>query len=1255
MHFNQHITAADELAIKVHLRNSWPIAKRFNILPQLLIVENVGFVVILPGEVVILPGEVVIRPGEVVILPGEVVILPGEVVILQATNKTFDPPCISQDAFWNVIVVTSQSEKSVDQVCQALIIEKQANRLSIGEILTVVDPAPCIGSGGATLNALYCVAEHLSAASGLCTLSPDEALANRRILLLHVGSGSRPYLFDPLGRHVVMVPTGDGVDEVTKSENVSLVSERWASLAVHCVRQMTWFCSASAATPDKDNIDASAEADASPAGVWVCGTDFYMRLSRPVSWGQLVSDSCPEVLTVAGLCSADEAMQHGVLALDSATGFVTQVVYRPSAESLVGLEIGCVPDDSSSKLSPRFARVSGPYYFPPSVAAAMVGLHTTAPLHGCIYDGIDSGAPPIYLSLVFDLLAAFCCPDSKDQASDEPNELLASASTTELAMRQSRGLGDLATLAALNAAESAARIDEANRQLKDRLGGFKNRLVLLSGAEFCYLANEPEAYFRLLLDFQSQTLSTWRFHCSYNVDCSVESAAMVAVSGLSEASAATERQQVLLKKLIQLPVDCYLSCVRVRLRDDEDGASGGSGHPDTAWRRSAHFANPWRPRAAGAAVSRREIRWCRSMAQELVERTSFWKTVEQVPLEILAWLFNCPDGDGASQPDLAALWRRCRRLSMADIVANVDIDSELTHRRSVAQSALVRALSATLRHSSGTRSSGGVSGLRSLFGLAVAHGFDSPLLPALDSLALRLAAEGGGDGIARARSARVLAAIGLLLGTQAGSRGGLRSGPADNRRWSGALSDISAGQLSAGLSGMANLRAEWAGRPDLLMRAARHYERAAQLLVSGAVRASCLDDQLDAARSVSRPIRPAVPIGHGVTALCPARIDLSGGWSDTPPICWEFGGCVANIAVLVDGRKPIGCRVEAFDHRPGPGRSLIELVNADANSSGAVVGLNSLEYLADCSRPLVPGALAKCCLIVSGLFSVDSSAACGSLAEQVSRVCGSEQRGIRVTAWSVLPAGSGLGTSSILAAAVLAALHRWAGLGTDLDRLVRGVLAVEQLLSTGGGWQDQVGGLYPGIKVARSPKGLPLRVQVTPLEPPAGFLDRLDSSFILLYSGSTRLARNLLQEAVRSWHCRDASVVSIIAGLVDDAECVAKAVELGDLSLICQCIRRYRGRKLAMAPGSESAQLTSLLDRLENFGATDSDGSTADVGVSSAAILCGAGGGGFLAALLPPAARNRLLAEAASDGILPGSGGARLHTVRVARDGLEFV
>jgi len=45
-----------------------------------------------------------------------------------------------------------------------------------------------------------------------------------------------------------------------------------------------------------------------------------------------------------------------------------------------------------------------------------------------------------------------------------------------------------------------------------------------------------------------------------------------------------------------------------------------------------------------------------------------------------------------------------------------------------------------------------------------------------------------------------------------------------------------------------------------------------------------------------------VPIGQWVTAEAPARIDLSGGWSDTPPICFETQGRVVGVAVKVDGK-----------------------------------------------------------------------------------------------------------------------------------------------------------------------------------------------------------------------------------------------------------------------------------------------------------------------------------------------------------------
>lgn len=34
----------------------------------------------------------------------------------------------------------------------------------------------------------------------------------------------------------------------------------------------------------------------------------------------------------------------------------------------------------------------------------------------------------------------------------------------------------------------------------------------------------------------------------------------------------------------------------------------------------------------------------------------------------------------------------------------------------------------------------------------------------------------------------------------------------------------------------------------------------------------------------------------------PARADMAGGWSDTPPISYEHGGAVANVALLVDNK-----------------------------------------------------------------------------------------------------------------------------------------------------------------------------------------------------------------------------------------------------------------------------------------------------------------------------------------------------------------
>lgn len=77
--------------------------------------------------------------------------------------------------------------------------------------------------------------------------------------------------------------------------------------------------------------------------------------------------------------------------------------------------------------------------------------------------------------------------------------------------------------------------------------------------------------------------------------------------------------------------------------------------------------------------------------------------------------------------------------------------------------------------------------------------------------------------------------------------------------------------------------------------------------------------------------------------------------------------------------------------------------------------------------------------------------------------------------------------------------------------MIAQVLHLEQLLTTGGGWQDQCGGLYGGCKISESGKGLPVRIITKQIQIQPDLLEKLNQHLVLVYTGKTRLARNLLQ------------------------------------------------------------------------------------------------------------------------------------------------
>jgi galactokinase/mevalonate kinase-like predicted kinase len=80
--------------------------------------------------------------------------------------------------------------------------------------------------------------------------------------------------------------------------------------------------------------------------------------------------------------------------------------------------------------------------------------------------------------------------------------------------------------------------------------------------------------------------------------------------------------------------------------------------------------------------------------------------------------------------------------------------------------------------------------------------------------------------------------------------------------------------------------------------------------------------------------------------------------------------------------------------------------------------------------------------------------------------------GIELNTLAAIPSGSGLGTSSIMGAVLAAVINRMIGDRLSERQLFNAVLKLEQELTTGGGWQDQIGGVLPGVKVITSGPGL---------------------------------------------------------------------------------------------------------------------------------------------------------------------------------------
>jgi len=351
-----------------------------------------------------------------------------------------------------------------------------------------------------------------------------------------------------------------------------------------------------------------------------------------------------------------------------------------------------------------------------------------------------------------------------------------------------------------------------------------------------------------------------------------------------------------------------------------------------------------------------------------------------------------------------------------------------------------------------------------------------------------------------------------------------------------------------------------------------------------AVLAVMIEEDVSARRKVPRreSAERLVSCGEPIRVEAAARIDFGGGWTDTPPYSIEQGGTVLNGAVTLHGSYPIIAEVERLSEP----KLVLESRDIDAAIELARVG----DVLA-CANPADPFALLKAALILRGIIPADSDPD-RSLAEQL-RPSG----GVRLSTQTTIPRGSGLGTSSILAGAVLICLARLQGVDLAQVRLFDEVLCLEQMLTTGGGWQDQVGGLVGGIKLVTTEPGLPQKIQVEPVCMSASTKTELADRLMLVYTGQQRLAKNLLRAVMGRWMARDPEMTWIQQEIARLAVAMRNALTTGDLGQFGTLLGEHWALNKRMDPGCTNPFIDDLFELMEPY----IDGGK----------LAGAGGGGF--------------------------------------------
>ncbi|MEE8200552.1 MAG: hypothetical protein V3R29_05210 [Candidatus Acidoferrales bacterium] len=334
-------------------------------------------------------------------------------------------------------------------------------------------------------------------------------------------------------------------------------------------------------------------------------------------------------------------------------------------------------------------------------------------------------------------------------------------------------------------------------------------------------------------------------------------------------------------------------------------------------------------------------------------------------------------------------------------------------------------------------------------------------------------------------------------------------------------------------------------------------------------------------------------------AYAPTRIDLAGGTLDLWPLyLFHPGALTLNLAVT----RYAHCVLERRRDRR------LVLVSGDTNQREEFSSLGALMKKKRSRLPLLAELV--------GTFARRGGSSSLS------------RSGLTIVTWSEVPPGSGLGGSSALAIAVIAALERftqtrlpvvdWIPLARDIEVRLIGVPTGEQ---------DHYPAVYGGASAIHLE---PVRTWREELKVD---LKALEERLLLVYTGQPRGSGVNNWKVYKKYLDGDRRLRRNLAEIAQTASAMREAFLKENWTKVAKLLAREWGTRRRNAPKIS----TPFIDRLMRVGRRHG---------AQAAKVCGAGGGGCVVFMCVPGRRAELATALARAG-------ATLLPFRLARRGVQ--